>query len=83
MRNNLHFKALLCAKISLDDYNREGIYSIINFDGALYPFFMDDMHEYRRCLDVIGETNHIEADPVEENSRSKFDFIEDNKAALR
>ena len=67
MRNKLHFKALLCGKISLDDYHRDAIYSIINFDGVQYPPFMEDMQEYLRCLEVIGQCNHIEADPVEEN----------------
>lgn len=62
MRNKLNFKALLCGKISLDDYHRDAIYTIINYEGVQYPPFMEDMDEYLRCLDVIGLTNHIEAE---------------------
>lgn len=38
---------------------------------------MEDMQEYHRCLDVIGLTNHIEADPVEEND--EIELINDEK----
>lgn len=58
-RKNLNFKALLCGKISLDDYDRESIYNILNYEGQLLPTFMEDMDEYRRCLDIIAETNHV------------------------
>lgn len=65
-RKNLNFKALLCGKISLDDYDRESIYSILNYEGQLLPTFMEDMDEYRRCLDVIAETNHVVEDDTYE-----------------
>ena len=39
---------------------------------------MEDMHEYLRCLDVIGLCNHIEADPPDENDdRHKYDLMND------
>ena len=42
---------------------------------------MDDMQEYLRCLDVIGETNHIDPEEdeegeVEENDRGAPEDIE-------
>lgn len=74
-RNNLHFKALLCGKISLDDYHRESIYSIINFEGVQYPPFMEDMQEYLRCLEIIGQVNHIEADDNDDVSLNRFDEV--------
>lgn len=58
-RHTLDFKALLCGKISLDDYHRDQIYSILVYDGQILPPFMEDMEEYHRCLDEIGKCNHI------------------------
>ena len=34
---------------------------MLNYEGLILPPFMSDMEEYMRCLDVIAETNHIEA----------------------
>ena len=34
---------------------------MLNYDGLVLPSFMNDMDEYMRCLDLIAETNHIEA----------------------
>lgn len=64
----MNFKALLCGKISLYDYDREAIQSILNYEGQLLPPFMEDMDEYHRCLDVIADTNHIhEFEPTGES----------------
>ena len=73
----MNFKALLCGKISLYDYDREAIQSILNYEGQLLPPFMEDMDEYHSCLDVIADTNHIhEFEPTGETARifddSKF-----------
>ena len=51
LRKELNFKALLCGKISLLDYYRDDIQSILNYEGQLLPPFMADMQEYMRCLD--------------------------------
>jgi len=45
----------------LDDYHREQIISILNYEGQILPPFMEDMDEYHRCLDEIGKCNHIMA----------------------
>lgn len=50
-RKELNFKTLLCGKLSLFDYDREDIQSILNYEGQLLPPFMEDMEEYMRCLD--------------------------------
>ena len=34
---------------------------MLNYEGLKLPKFMHDMDEYMRCLDVIAETNHIDA----------------------
>jgi len=69
LRKRLDFKALLCGKISLDDLQREQIYTILNFEGMLLPPFMEDMEEYHRCLDEIAKWNHIES--IEEEELTK------------
>lgn len=65
LRKELNFKALLCGKISLHDYYRDEIHSILNYEGQLLPPFMEDMDEYMRCLDVIALTNHIDEEEFE------------------
>lgn len=60
-RKHLDFKGLLCGKISLVDLKRDEISKMLNYEGLILPPFMNDMDEYMRCLDVIAETNHIEA----------------------
>lgn len=60
-RKSLNFKGLLCGKISLRDLKRDSISRMLNYEGLKLPSFMHDMDEYLRCLDVIAETNHIEA----------------------
>ena len=80
-RHTLDFKALLCGKISLEDYHREQIYSILNYEGQILPPFMQEMDEYLRCLDEIGKCNHIlaldelsdrvsEAEPRQEEAKA-------------
>jgi len=64
-RKTLNFKALLCGKLSLFDYDREDIHSMLNYEGQLLPPFMAEMDEYMRCLDEIAKTNHIDEDLVE------------------
>jgi len=66
-RKTLNFKALLCGKISLFDYDREDIYSILNYENQLLPPFMEDMEKYIGCLDAIAQTNHIDDDLVDSN----------------
>lgn len=80
-RHTLDFKALLCGKISLEDYHREQIYGILNYEGQILPPFMQEMDEYLRCLDEIGKCNHIlaldelsdrasEAEPRQEEAKA-------------
>lgn len=71
----MNFKALLCGKISLYDYDREAIQSILNYEGQLLPPFMEDMDEYHSCLDVIADTNHIhEFEPTGETANFLAEF---------
>jgi hypothetical protein len=64
-RKSLNFKALLCGKLSLFDYDREDIQSMLVYEGQLLPRFMEDMDENMRCLDQIAITNHIEDNLVD------------------
>ena len=69
---------MLCGKLSLDDYHRPYIQSILNFEGQVLPPFMQDMDEYRYCLDQIGRCNHIEISnkPYVIEERKYFDLDE-------
>ena len=60
MRNSLNFKALLCGKLSLEDYHRHEINSALIYDNQVLPLFMHDMVKYHFCLDQIARVNHIE-----------------------
>ena len=81
LRKELNFKALLCGKISLHDYYRDEIHSILNYEGQLLPPFMEDMDEYMRCLDVIALTNHIDEEEFEfeEKPVRQPEELENNK----
>lgn len=65
LRKELNFKTLLCGKISLFDYYRDDIQSILVYEGQLLPPFMADMDEYMACLDEIALTNHIDEEEFE------------------
>jgi len=49
---------------------------LLVYEDQLLPPFMEDMEEYKRCLDVIGKCNHIialdEISDSESNSALKI-----------
>ena len=65
--------------MSLEDYHREEIYSIINYEGQILPPFMEDMDEYLHCIEEIAKCNHIVALEDEED----IEYMEEEKEEER
>ena len=60
MRKELNFRQLYLGKINIEDLKRTKLIKKALEKEIILPSFLDDIKEYRRCLDVIAKTNFID-----------------------
>ncbi len=58
-RHSIDYIALFCGKLSLDDLKRPNIEKRIKKEEILLPYFIKNMDEYQKALDIIAKTNFI------------------------
>ena len=59
-RNEIDWKAFYSAKLNIEDLNRPRLMKKLIKKYLVLPKFVEDVEEYKKCLDVIAKHNFID-----------------------